>query len=191
MTRRLTPLRDLQSLWALYRLMRRERFTIVHAHNPKPGLLAQVAARLAGVPVVVNTLHGFYFHDGMGRWPRRFYRTLEKVAALCSDVVLSQNEEDVLTAVREGIVAPHRIKLLGNGIDLRRFDASSFRETPVASCAGPWAFWTTPGWWASWVGWWPRRASVICWKRPGSCASGCRTWFSWSWAGATKRSRGA
>ena len=48
--------------------MRRERFTIVHAHNPKPGLLAQLAARLAGVPVVVNTLHGFYFHDGMGPW---------------------------------------------------------------------------------------------------------------------------
>ncbi|HEY6549535.1 MAG TPA: glycosyltransferase, partial [Vicinamibacteria bacterium] len=122
MTRRLTPFRDVLSLLALTRLMRRERFTIVHTHNPKPGLLAQVAARLAGVPVVVNTLHGFYFHDGMSAWARRFYVAVEKLAALCSDVVLSQNEEDVATAVREGIVTPHRIRLLGNGIDLRRFD---------------------------------------------------------------------
>ena len=122
MTRRLTPLRDLRSLGTLVRLMRRERFTIVHAHNPKPGLLAQLAARLAGVPVVVNTLHGFYFHDGMRPWTRRFYVALERLAALCSDLVLSQNEEDLTTAVREGIVARDRIELLGNGIDLRRFD---------------------------------------------------------------------
>src|SRR5581483_2797624 len=63
MTRSFTPLADLVSLWRLYRVMRRERFTIVHTHNPKPGLLGQLAARLAGVPIVVNTLHGFYFHD--------------------------------------------------------------------------------------------------------------------------------
>src|SRR5262249_51161763 len=48
MSRRLTPFADLVSLLRLYRLMRRRRFTIVHAHNPKPGLLAQLAARLAG-----------------------------------------------------------------------------------------------------------------------------------------------
>ena len=63
MTRRITPFADAMSLLGLYRLMRRSRFTIVHTHTPKPGLLAQVAARLARVPVVVNTLHGFYFHD--------------------------------------------------------------------------------------------------------------------------------
>lgn len=126
MTRRITPLADLRSLFALYRLMRRMRFTIVHAHNPKPGLLAQVAARLAGVPVVVNTLHGFYFHDGMGPWARRFYTTLEKLAARCSDLILSQNEEDVDTALRKGIASADKLRLLGNGIDLRRFDPGSF-----------------------------------------------------------------
>jgi len=122
MTRRLTPLADLGSLLRLYRLMRRRRFTIVHTHNPKPGLLGQVAARLAGVPVVVNTLHGFYFHPRMRPWVRRFHVRLEKLAARCSDLVLSQNEEDVATAIREGIVPSERIRHLGNGIDVRRFD---------------------------------------------------------------------
>jgi glycosyltransferase involved in cell wall biosynthesis len=122
MTRRLTPLEDVRSLVALYRLMRRRRFTIVHTHTPKPGLLAQVAARLAGVPVVVNTLHGFYFHERMRPAARRFYVTLERIAARCSDLVLSQNEEDVETAIRERIVRPDRIRHLGNGIDLVRFD---------------------------------------------------------------------
>jgi glycosyltransferase involved in cell wall biosynthesis len=122
MTRAFTPGADLVALWRLYRLMRREAFTLVHCHNPKPGLLGQLAARLAGVPVVVNTLHGFYFHEHSRPAVRRFYVLTEKVAALCSDVILSQNREDVHTALRERICSPRRIRHLGNGIDVRRFD---------------------------------------------------------------------
>lgn len=124
MTRRLTPLADLQSLEQLYRVMRRERFTIVHTHTPKAGFLGQLAARAAGVPIVINTVHGFYFQGRTSPFWRRFYITLEKMAAHCSDLVLSQSREDVQTAIREGICHPEKIKFLGNGIDLRRFDRS-------------------------------------------------------------------
>ena len=131
MTRNLTPLHDLVTLWQLYRIMRRERFTIVHTHTPKPGLFGQLAARLAGVPVVLNTLHGFYFHDAMPSRSRRFYIALEKIAAWCSDVILSQNSEDIQTAIREGISPPGKIKLLGNGIDLHAFDPDRFGEEEI------------------------------------------------------------
>jgi glycosyltransferase involved in cell wall biosynthesis len=126
MSRRLTPWRDLVSLVRLYRLMRRRRFTIVHTHNPKPGLLGQVAARLAGVPVVVNTLHGFYFHERMRPAARAFFVAMERLAARCSDAILSQNDEDVRTALELGIARPGRIRHLGNGIDVRRFDPARF-----------------------------------------------------------------
>lgn len=121
-TRNITPVADLISLWRLWRVMRRERFAIVHTHTPKAGLLGQLAARLAGVPLVVNTLHGLYLHPGMGRVARRIYLLLEKLAASCSDRILSQNAEDVETAVREGICRREKIRFLGNGIDLRQFD---------------------------------------------------------------------
>ncbi len=122
MTRRFTPLADLRALWSLVRVMRRERFDVVHTHTPKAGLLGQVAARLAGVPIVANTLHGFYFHDDMKPLPRRFYVWMERIAARCSDTILSQNREDIATAVAEGIASPDMLKWLGNGIDLARFD---------------------------------------------------------------------
>jgi glycosyltransferase involved in cell wall biosynthesis len=121
MTRTFSPLADLLSLWRLYQTIRRERFAIVHTHNPKPGLLGQVAAWLAGTPVIVNTVHGFYFHEGMKPFWRNFYITLEKVAARCSDVILSQNQEDMVTAVTQHICPPDKIKYLGNGIDIHRF----------------------------------------------------------------------
>lgn len=122
MTRNFTPLVDLISLLRLYRVMHSECFTIVHTHTPKAGLLGQLAARLAGVPIVINTLHGFYFHEHMTPVTRRFYIRIEQIAACCSDVILSQNNEDVQTALEEGICPPEKIKHLGNGIDLTLFD---------------------------------------------------------------------
>lgn len=128
----LTPGADLHVFWQLYRLMRRERFTIVHTHTAKPDLYGQMAARLAGVPIVMSTLHGFYFHEHMPAKQRRFYVTLAKVGALCSDVILSQNPEDIVTAEREGICRPEKIKLLGNGIDVVRFNRKGVSEEAVA-----------------------------------------------------------
>lgn len=131
-TRNFTPLADLVSLWRLYRVMRREQFTLVHTHTPKPGLLGQLAARLAGVPVVINTLHGFYFHDHMPWFWRRFYILIEQIAARCSDAILSQNNEDIQTAIREHICPPGKIKYLGNGIDVRRFNRAVVPESILA-----------------------------------------------------------
>ena len=51
---------DVQALTELVRMFRRLRPDIVHTHNPKPGVYGRLAARLAGVPVVVNTVHGLY-----------------------------------------------------------------------------------------------------------------------------------
>lgn len=134
MTRNISPLADLASLWHLYRVIRRERFTIVHTHTPKAGLLGQLAARLAGVPVIVNTVHGYYFHEHMHPIVRRFYINLEKVAARCSDLILSQNFEDLETALKEGVCRSEKIKLLGNGIDLTQFNPELISAEEQLEC---------------------------------------------------------
>jgi glycosyltransferase involved in cell wall biosynthesis len=121
-TRSLTPLSDLITLIQLYKIIRRERFDIVHTHTPKPGLLGQLAAKLARTPIVVNTIHGFYFHDDMNKLWRSFYIFMERIAARCSDAILSQNSEDVSTALKENICPEGKIEYLGNGIDIRHFD---------------------------------------------------------------------
>ena len=131
MTRRITPIADLRCLWTLVQIMRREHFDVVHTHTPKAGLLGQLAARIAGVPIVANTLHGFYFHDDMKPWLRRFYIWMERVAAKCSDTILSQNREDMATAVAERIAKPKQLKWLGNGIDVARFDRRRLADSTL------------------------------------------------------------
>ncbi len=133
MQRAITPAGDLIALARLVHTFRRLKPLIVHTHNPKPGLLGQLAARIAGVPIIVNTLHGFYFHAGSSPRQRRFYVTLERIAARCSHAILSQNREDMATAVREGICAPALISYLGNGIDVGRFDRRRLDPAAQAS----------------------------------------------------------
>ena len=122
MTRRVTPFADLSSLVSLYRILKSESFQIVHTHTPKAGLLGQIAATLAGTPVVVHTLHGLYFHDNSPKLKRRLLVLLEKLTARWSDLILSQSSEDVHTAVRERICDADVIRRLGNGVDVAQFD---------------------------------------------------------------------
>ena len=53
-TRSWHPSADAAAFWELFRTFGRERFDIVHTHNPKPGILGRIAARWAGVPCVVS-----------------------------------------------------------------------------------------------------------------------------------------
>ncbi len=127
--RSISPLRDLMALWKMYRYFKNEKIDIVHTHTPKCSLLGQFAAKMAGVSIVVNTVHGFYFHDHMKWIKKKFYVTMERISAKCSTRILSQNPEDIETAVKLGICTRGRIQLLGNGVDLSKFDPLRFDDT--------------------------------------------------------------
>jgi glycosyltransferase involved in cell wall biosynthesis len=111
---------DLMALAELWRLFRRVRPDIVHTHTPKPGLYGRVAARAAGVPGVVNTVHGLYAtpEDRLSR--RAVVYALERAASSCSDAELVQNPEDLDVLARLG-VPREKLVLLNNGVDLQRF----------------------------------------------------------------------
>jgi glycosyltransferase involved in cell wall biosynthesis len=93
---------------------------VLHAHNPKPGLYGRIVGRLAGVPIVVNTVHGLYAAPDDRLAKRLLVYGLEAVAARFSDAELVQNPED-LALLRRYRISP-KAQLLGNGVDLTRFD---------------------------------------------------------------------
>jgi glycosyltransferase involved in cell wall biosynthesis len=119
-SRSVAPGDDLLAVPELMRAFRHLRPDIVHTHNPKPGLFGRLAARAVGVPGIVNTVHGLYAtpDDRLGR--KAVVYGLERVAAACSQFELVQNPDDLATLRRLGVPAEHLI-LLGNGVDLDRF----------------------------------------------------------------------
>jgi glycosyltransferase involved in cell wall biosynthesis len=117
----MAPAEDARALVELVGLFRRIRPTIVHTHTPKPGIYGRLAARLARVPVVVNTVHGLYAVPE-DPWPKRaVVYGLERLAATCSHAELLVSPEDLPTLRRLRVPAD-RLTVLGNGIDLARFD---------------------------------------------------------------------
>jgi len=131
-TRSWNPAADVRALAELVALLRRERFDLVHTHNPKPGVLGRVAARLAGVPLVVNTVHGLYATPEDRLRKRAAVLGLEWLAGRCSDLELYQSEEDLRWAGRLRLARKGRSHLLGNGTDLGRFDPALVPPERVA-----------------------------------------------------------
>lgn len=120
-TRSMDPRRDVAALAELTRLFRRLRPDLVHTHNPKPGVYGRLAARFAGVPAIVNTVHGLYALPEDPLAKRAVVYGLERIAVTCSDAELVQNPEDIETLRCLGVPG-RKLHLLGNGIDLAHFD---------------------------------------------------------------------
>ncbi|HEV2950870.1 MAG TPA: glycosyltransferase, partial [Actinomycetota bacterium] len=120
-TRAWDPIADARLAKELHDVFRSERFDLVHTHNPKPGVIGRPAARTAGVPVVVNTVHGYYATPEDRARRRIPVMALERSAARFSDLEFFQSREDMDWALRSRLVPPSRARHLGNGIDLRRF----------------------------------------------------------------------
>jgi glycosyltransferase involved in cell wall biosynthesis/ribosomal protein S18 acetylase RimI-like enzyme len=131
-TRSWDPGADVRAFRELVAILREGRFHVVHTHNPKPGVMGRLAARVAGVPVVVNTVHGFYAtpDDPLAR--RIPVLALEWLAARFSDLELYQSGEDLRWARCRGVVSSSRSRYLGNGADLSRFDPSAVSPDRVA-----------------------------------------------------------
>lgn len=119
MARTLSPLAQWRALRAMIALFRAERPDLVHAHMPISGLLARVAARVAGVPRVAYTCHGFLFNQP-GPLPRRALSlALEWIGGRLTDTYLTVSTEEAADARRLGI-ARHAVAV-GNGRDPARF----------------------------------------------------------------------
>ena len=128
-----------RSFFALYRYLRKNKFDVVHVHTPVAAFVGRIAAKCAGVPVVVHTAHGFYFHEHMPRWKYKAYVYLEWIGGAFTDLLFCQSAEDAEAAVKYKILPRNKIITIGNGVCLDSFDPVQFnsRENVRASIGIP------------------------------------------------------
>src|SRR6185436_6013440 len=132
------PLPFARLLTRLVRLLSGGRYTIVHTHNSVTGAAGRMAARLARVPLVIHTAHGFHFHEHMPGARRAAFVAAERWLARRCDLLLCQNREDLAEAHALGLVPHQGIDHVGNGIDLQRFAARRAEPAnprPVLLCS--------------------------------------------------------
>lgn len=121
LVREISPHHDWRALWRLRALFRTHAFDVIHTHSSKTGILGRLAGRLAGVPLVVHTVHGYAFPAARQRRERLFYLALEWYGARWCDAMIVLKEEDRNLAQQRLGVPADRLILLPNGVDTERF----------------------------------------------------------------------
>lgn len=124
LVREVRPLADLRALWDLYRLMRRG-YDVVHTHTSKAGVLGRLAARLAGIPVVVHTPHGHVYHGYGDRLKSRAFLWIERLLAPRTDALVALTESEKLEHLQAGVGRPDQWTVIPSGVELHRFQAGT------------------------------------------------------------------
>jgi glycosyltransferase involved in cell wall biosynthesis len=114
---------DASALWTLIRELRRFRPHIVHTHTAKAGALGRLAARAAGVPVLVHTFHGHVFDGYFHPLVTRAFLTIERALARVTDAIITLSPRQKSDIVERYRVAPSpKVHVVALGFDFRRFD---------------------------------------------------------------------
>src|SRR3954470_8655841 len=109
---------DLRSLFAIYRILRREKPDIVHTHTAKAGTLGRIAAIMAGIPVRVHTFHGHVFAGYFGALKTWLYLTVERFLARFTTRIVTVSEGQAEELAHKYRVAPRsKIQVIRNGFD--------------------------------------------------------------------------
>ncbi len=148
LVRAIRPPADVRAYRDLVVWLRRERPDIVHTHGSKAGFLGRTAARAAGVPVVVHTVHGWGHHERQHPWLRRVYVALERRAARDTDCLVAVAAANRDKGLADGIGIPSQYAIIHSCIDIAAFrdvvvDAAALRlelglppDAPVVGTVG-------------------------------------------------------
>lgn len=121
---RISPWHDLMAVLELRRLIRRERFTVVHTHCSKAGLIGRVAARWARVPVVVHTFHILAVHDGLSWLRRCLYLMLERAVRGCAHEYVAVAPRLARQAVEQRIAPAGGVTVVPSAVDVETIPTS-------------------------------------------------------------------
>ncbi len=125
LVREINPTKDFLALVKLAKYIRKENFDIVHTNSSKAGILGRLAAKLAGTPVILHTVHGWAYHNHMGKRRKGLYVTLEKWAEKFTHKLITVSDLNIKKGLADGIGNENKYVTIHSGIDLNRFDPSN------------------------------------------------------------------
>ncbi|AFL82353.1 glycosyltransferase [Aequorivita sublithincola DSM 14238] len=132
MTRQITPLADLKSVYILYKYLKKEKPAIVHSHTPKAGIVGMMAALMAGVPHRLHTVAGLPLMEATGM-KRKLLDFVEKLTYRFATKVYPNSKGLYDFIVAEKLAKSSKLKIIGqgssNGIDTQYFDPTLFEST--------------------------------------------------------------
>jgi glycosyltransferase involved in cell wall biosynthesis len=134
--RQVNPYHDIVCLIKLTRFIRQGKFDIVHTHSSKAGILGRLAARLAGAPIIIHTVHGWSFHEHMHPAVRNIYIFFERWIARFTDTLIVVADKDIEKGLKFGIGCREQYTLIRSAIPLDEFDPTRVDREAVRAELG-------------------------------------------------------
>lgn len=110
------PWWDLIALFEMAAILRKEKVQVVHTHSSKAGFLGRWAAKMAGVPVIIHTVHGWGFFEGQFFLTRWLYILLEKWTAPITDRIITVSAHNRAEGLGLGIGRKEQYQVIHSGI---------------------------------------------------------------------------
>lgn len=126
--RNISPLCDLAAFIKLFIMLRKNRYDVTHFHSSKMGIIGRTAARLAGVPKVYFTVHGWGLNkDSAGRlyW---ILSSMERFACRFADTNVFVSKYDMEQGVRNRWACPAKSCLIYNGVGAEKLPPAGHRQ---------------------------------------------------------------
>lgn len=125
LVREISPLKDISAFLKLFKLLKKEKFDIVHVHSAKTGFLGRIAARLAGVRAVIYTVHGYPFPAAKTQFAKKLYFFLEYIGSKFCDKTICLHENDANITINDLKVPKNKVQIIPNGVNTQLFQPSS------------------------------------------------------------------
>lgn len=130
MSRKITPIKDIKSLWSTYKFLKRENPQIVHTHTPKAGIVGMLAARMAGVPHRLHTVAGLPLMEVKGM-KRHVLDLVEKLTYASATQVYPNSKGLSDYIIKHKYTNKYKLKVIGNGSS-NGIDTSFFSPQQVS-----------------------------------------------------------
>lgn len=114
-------LQNLKAKKQLKKLMKEERFDVVHCNTPIGGVLGRICAKEVKIPYVIYQAHGFHFWKGAPLKNWMLYYPVERLLARYTDLLITINEEDKRVAESFRLKKNGKLtKVHGVGVELEK-----------------------------------------------------------------------
>lgn len=114
--------KNIKALSQMIKLLKKNRYDIIHCHTPVGGVIARVAALFSPKTKVIYTAHGFHFFKGAPLLNNIVYKTIERLLAGITDVLVTINAEDYNAAKKFRLRKNGKVYYLkGVGVDTERY----------------------------------------------------------------------
>lgn len=135
--RRINPLSDIISVVLLWKYIRKNNFDIVVGHTPKAGLLAMLAARLAGVKKRVFFRHGLNYETATGI-KRSILIFCEKITSRLSTKIICVSNYLIERSIKDRISPKDKMSVLNigscNGVDaINTYNPDNINPNEISS----------------------------------------------------------